>query len=254
MNEKNRQDAELAAFVKEQIVGNARATRRTWLAGVGFVLFLAVYLSGVLWLVHGMLEPAIAARTIARNVEADMPGFMSEMENALRQEADPLAAEVCKAIVDAMPRARAEAEAQIDRAYLDHLPMLRDAVAATIREYAAAHQTELREAVSAHKEKDFARIFADHITQEVARDLDRELAAVQPGASLNYIHMAALDAIRDMNARLAALASKKSVELTRSERLQRRLIVSLAQAVDEASLARDIAARAAAAVTPLKAR
>lgn len=238
MNAKQNQENGLESFIQEQTARNFRAARLTWTVGLLFVLFLATYLGGVIYLVHGILEPHTTARMIVRNVEADLPAFMQELEVSLRGEAAPLAADAGKAILDAMPQARIAAQAQIDRAYTDILPALRDDARGAIHDYVVAHEAQIREVVAAHKEKEFAQSFVANLTHDVARDLGKQLATETHGASLDYIRMASLDALKDINAQIAALVTKKAEEMTRGERLQRRLIVSLAQGLDELSCAR----------------
>lgn len=223
----------LANLIVQETARNRKAARMTWILGLVFVAILTAYMTGLLYLVRGILEPTTAARMIAQKVEADIPALMRDLEQQLRHEATPLANEFSRQIMSCMPQVRLAAQDQIDRTYQEWLPVMRDEMAQAIHSYVVAHRKDLEALYAAQKEPGFAKVFVDDLTAQIVAELNRHLRENGSQHDLVYVHDVSLNVMKDINRQLTMLMTRKAEEMTRSERLQRRLIVSWVQVLNE---------------------
>lgn len=230
---KTAQENELNRFLKEQIVRNKRAARTTWIIGGIVVVLVTCYMSGLVVLVRGILEPMTAARMIGQYIEQQLPSILSGTENALQQQATPLGNALSDRIITSLPKLREEAEKQIDLTCEQFLPLLREEIRSTVRCYMEEHADEISDFYGAHKGEEFAEFFIDSIMVEVADSLNKQLREVSGEYDLDYIRSASLTILNDINGELSRLLNLSAEEMTKSDRLQRRLIVAWVQALDE---------------------
>lgn len=233
MNETKTDTMELRNFLKQQITANKKSTKVTWLVGIVLALIVVCYMSGLLYLVRGILVPATAARMIAQSIEGNIPAMMSDLETSIKGQAAPLADTCSKKAMAYLPKLREEAEYQIDLTYQQWLPLLREEIRSTVHAYVVEHKDELKEIYATQKEPGFAKAFVDDMADKLVSDLNSRLCAEQSGHDLNYVRKASLNYLMDINVQLSNLIKMKASEMTRSERLQRRMIVSWTHVVDE---------------------
>jgi hypothetical protein len=233
MNETTTDMVEYRKFLKKQIIGNRKSTEITWFVGLILTVLVVCYMSGLLYLVRGILVPATAARMIAQNIEGNIPAMMSEIELSVKGQAAPLADTCSKMAMAYLPKLREEAENQIDLTYQQWLPLLREEIRSTVHVYVVEHKDELQEIYATQKEPGFAKVFIDELADKLAKDLNNRLCAEQPGHDLNYVRKFSLNYLMDVNEQLSNLIKMKASEMTRSERLQRRMIVSWTRVIDE---------------------
>ncbi|MBN1675859.1 MAG: hypothetical protein JXR37_32750 [Kiritimatiellae bacterium] len=231
-------------FIVEQIARNQKAIRATWIVGIILLGLVTCYMSGLVLLVRSMLEPKTAARMIGIHVEENLPSVMNGLEDALRDQAVPLANSLSSAIITTLPNLRQHGENQIELVAKEMLPLLREEIRSTLHAYVEAHEEQIRDFYQTHKSPEFAEVFIDMLVQETAKSLNKELLAGQHG--LKHVKSAALQGLKDINAELARLLNMSAEKMTRSERLQRRLIVTWLHAVHEACR------KANAATTPAR--
>jgi len=232
-NKDLQEQVSLDGFLEQEVARLGKKTRLTWIGGIGVLVVLVVYMSGVLGLVRGMLEPRMLARMIALHVEESMPTVLYETEQGIEKQAPVVANAISEQIMQAIPRVREEAEKQIDLACDEMLPLLRDEANETIRAYVAAHAEELDEIYSSARLPEFGEAMVDAVVNDLAVELDARLT-VASGHNLAYVGARALEMMQDINGQLVFLLDKDSGAMTRSERLQRRLIVTWIHVFQEA--------------------
>ena len=224
---------DLDAFVEEQIAGNRRATKLTWIVGAVLILLVGCYMSGLVLLVRGMLVPMTAARMIAQSVEQGLPAILGETERSLHDQAVPLANALSDRLIIMLPELRKKGQEQIDLACDQWLPLLREEIRSVVQAYMLEHEAEFRLVYESQKEEGFADVFVDQLVKEVAASLQAELLQDGKGRGLDYVGTMAMGALNDINGELSRLLNLSGDEMTRSDRLQRRLIVAWMQVLDE---------------------
>jgi len=223
----------LTDFIEDRIARGQKALRLTWAIGLVLLALVTGYMAGVVWLVRGMLEPRTAAAMIANHAEANLPAVLEGTEAALMAEGPAVADALSRQILGAMPALREDAEFQIDTAYREMLPLLREEIRSTVRVHAEVYKDELVDYYRTHTQPDFPKTFIDRIAADVAAAIDSRLRKAAPGKGLEHVEDRVMRVLDEMNAQLGMLLTKKTGQMTRSERLQRRLIVSWVQALNE---------------------
>ncbi|NQT94722.1 MAG: hypothetical protein HQ559_18340 [Lentisphaerae bacterium] len=220
-------------FFENEVATTSRKARMTWIVGLLLVALLAVYLGGVSLLIRGMLEPRTAARMIAMQAEETIPQLLLETEVGLQAQAPFLADSLSKQLMKAMPALREEAERQIDATYEEVLPHLRAELGVTLHQYVEAHDEEIRDFYDAQKVEGFEHAFLDAVVDDTLAALDKEIMMKSEGRGIDHAITAALAGLTDIDGQLNTLLVKGEDEMTRSERLQRRLIVSWLRVVED---------------------
>jgi hypothetical protein len=233
MNETPKDAVQYKDFLKQQIISNRKSTKVTWLVGIIAALLVVCYMSGLLYLVRGILEPATGARMIVQAVEGNIPAYERDLEQLLKDQAVPMADTFSKTATAYLPKLRKQAEEQIDLTYQQWLPLLREEIRSTVHAYVIEHKEELQFIYATQKEEGFAKVFVEQLSDQITADLNNRLCAEQPGHDLAYVKAASLNYLQDVNINLANLMKMKPEQMSRSERLQRRVIVSWTAAIDE---------------------
>lgn len=232
-DETKTEENELKQFLNEEIDRNKKAIRTTGIVGLIVILLVACYMFGTVILVRSMLEPMTAARMIGEQIELNLPSVLNETEQALQLHAPVLANTLSQSVMDALPKVRREAEKQIDSSYQELLPLIRQEMLSTFHTYVNDHREEITDYYETQKSPDFAKFFVDEVISEMTGSLNRELRQDSRGRDLVHVQVASLNALKEVNEELSRLLQMKPEEMTRSERLQRRLIVTWIQALDE---------------------
>jgi hypothetical protein len=233
MADHKRDAMQMRDFIRAETEKLRRSARLTWAIGLVVTVLVGCYMSGLVILVKGMLEPMTAARMLAMSVEDALPSILQETERSLRDQAVPLANSVSQSVFAYMPRLRLEAQKQIDLTYQEFLPLLREEIRTNLQEYMKEHGQEISDFYGEHKAEEFPPAFVDAIVEDLVADLSRRLSQDSGGKGLEYIHGATVEMMRDMNSELTRLLNLRTDQMSRSDRLQRRLIVAWVQALDE---------------------
>jgi len=220
-------------FLEEKIAANRKATKATWVVGIIVLVLIGTYMAGLVYLIKGILEPMTAARMIGMNIEASLPSVLNETELSLQQQATPLANALSDEIMAAMPQMRKEAEEQIDLVYDQLLPLMREEVRSVVLSYVIEHEQELHDIYAAQKCEGFAEAFVDNVMADLTKALNRELSTATRGHDLEYVSATSLSTLEDINEQLTRLIKTETESMSRSERLQRRLIVSWVHVLDD---------------------
>lgn len=233
-DETKTQENELKQFLNEEIDRNKKTIRTTWIVGVIVVLLVACYMSGTVILVRSMLEPMTAARMIGEQIELNLPLVLGETETALRSQGPVLASMLSRSVMDALPAVRREGERQIDLSYQEMLPLMREEMRSTLRTYINDHREEITDYYETHKSSEFPKFFIDEVVSDLTGSISRQLRQDDSGGrDLVHVRAASLNALKEVNEELSRLLEMKPEQMTRSERLQRRLIVTWVQTLDE---------------------
>lgn len=238
MSDKNASN-DLALFIEERIAANRKSVRMTWVVGLILAVIAACYMSAILFAFKTALEPMTAARMIRDTVEQNVPTVLSGIEENLKNQAIPIAEGLDKAILDALPKLREEAQAQIDLTYQQFLPLLKEEIRSTVKAYVIEHEEELRTLYKEHKSEEFVKEFVDEISREIAVSFDSYLKSQNVRGGLAHVDRTVLTYVQDLDTVLKDLAGKKAEEMSNSERLQRRLIVSWLQLFSEKMKAKE---------------
>ncbi len=221
-------EEQLSSFIKEQIQTGNKKLRNTWVFGAIAVLVAVGYMSVVLWVVRGFLEPATAARTIAAVVERNFPSMLGSVEKSLGDQAPTLASRISEKALQTLPVIRKQAENQIAAIHTNILPALAAQLSETMRANLAVHKPEIAQFVKAHNDEEIAKYFLDTLSGDMLKSLDRLLQGETPGRGLGIVQTAVVGGLGETKNYLSVLAKKNPAELSHAEQLQRKLIISLA--------------------------
>jgi hypothetical protein len=190
-------------------------------------------MTGMLILVRGMLEPMTAARMIGLHVETHLPSALDGTEEALKQQAVPVANALSERIMATIPLLREQGEKQIDSTYMVRLPCLREEIRGVVQCYVRDHEEEFELVYRTQKEAGFAEVFIETVTAEAVNSLNKQLRADHGERDMKYAHSVSLQALEDINTELVRLISLNTEGMSRNDRLQRRLIVTWMHVLDE---------------------
>ncbi len=225
---------QLALFLRDQVAVSNKKLRTTWIVGSIVVLLVVGYMSILLWIVRGFLDPWVAARTIASGVEKNMPILLNSMENSLAQKAPDIAEGISQKAVASLPVIRQQAEKQIASVAEDVLPSVGLKMGDLIREHIQGHRQEIAEFVKTHKDAEVAKYFLDTISSDAVSSLDDILQDQEPGKGVNYLQAAVVNGLSETKGKILDLSQKKPSDLSHVELLQRKLLASLIHAIQDA--------------------
>ena len=211
-------------FLREEIEKTERARRIISYGGGAFVLFLIGYFSFMLFMVTTFLDPENAAYAISSQVEATVPKFLSDTQQALVAKAPVLAEEVTAMFFRVIPELRKVAETQIDFTHQDMIPQLSDGFSAIISNYVKDNSQTLKAFADDHDTEAFAEFFTSELLNSFGKYLDQEMRSEFEGRDMSYFTENSLVALQAMNAHLSDLIAADASELDRKSRLQRRIL------------------------------
>lgn len=223
---------ELITFVRQETTRHRRVARITWIIGVFLIIVVVTYMSGLLYMIRGILEPMTAATMIRQQVEVNLPPVLTGVEQSLKDKAPDLANWVNQYIRQTLPEIRKEGERQIDLVVDQSLPLMREEIRSVIHAYVIEHKDELQEIYASQKAPGFADAFVSNMVADIAMDVDRRLKD-SSGVGLAYVETTTLNSLKDLDGDLKRLAAMDAKDMTRSERLQRRLIVCWLQIMND---------------------
>lgn len=227
------QENELSTFLQEQIDRNTKATKVTWIVGAIVVLLVTFYMSGLVYLVRGILEPMTAARMIGQSIEENMPPVLGGLEKTLEQQAIPVANALSEKLISSIPLLGEDARRKIDLTYEQFLPLLREEVRTTLRSYMEEHKEEIADLYETHRGPEFVNLFIHALVAEMTEYLNEKLSENASGLDIEYVSVSFLNALNNINDDLSRLLNLKTENMTRSEILQRRLIVIWSHSLEQ---------------------
>jgi hypothetical protein len=231
--DKKQEDVEVVEFLKQEAASERRGAKITWIVGLIIVAIAWAYMHTILVATQTALEPMTAARMIGMHVEAGLPSALDGTEEALKQQSAPLANALSDKIMETIPLLREEGEKQIDMTYKSRLPCLREEIRGVVKCYVDEHEKEFALVYQTQKEAGFAEVFIDTVTAEAVRSLNEHLKREHGERDLKYAHSVSLQALEDINSELVRLLNLNTDQMSRNDRLQRRLIVTWMHVLDE---------------------
>lgn len=217
----------LAEFIAAETRENLKAARLTWIVGLVIMALVTCYMSGLLLLLRSMLDPQISANMIRQQVEGQaVPALLSSLEDSLKAQAPTVANALSKGIMSSFRALRAEAEDQIKVTHHQLLPLMKEEIRTQITGYVAENEAELKQIYTDQKVEGFSKIYIDHLTKQLTTDIEAHIAQQSNLDGLQGVEAKTLAYLEDVQGGLDSVMSKPDAELSRSERLQRRLIVA----------------------------
>lgn len=229
---------ELHAFLQTRIQEMNKSLRTSIGLGITVLVLLCLYLGGSLYMVHQILQPDITAHMIANNVKEHWPTLLAETERIVIERVPTVADALGREVELLLPRIREYAQEQLDMTYRDMLPALEKELCATIRECARENRSYAADLYQLHQDRLFVKLFIEEIVDASLHSLDDQLRRVAPARGLDYWRHISLRAVRHIEVQLSDLAGKDTHQMSRSEQLQRRLIVTWLHILEDALLAR----------------
>ena len=232
MNEETNASS-LEEFLENEIATIERSTRKTWIGGILFGLFLVGYLNFSLFMLHTFLDPKNAAILIVAQVEENAPAFLADTEQALRNKAPMLAEEVSVTFIKSIPKVRRMAQEQIALAHRELIPYLSWEFQMMLRTYIQENSLIIQEIAGEGDINAFADQFTRALLDQFAERLDESLAEEYGGRDLKFVRENLLFALESMNEYLTYLTKQDPKSLNHREILQRRILAVVTRRVIE---------------------
>ena len=228
-------DATIDTFLKEEVIRIQAATKRTRIIGGVVALIVFGYMAFLSWAVNSLfLEPQTLAGWMGTQVQNVIPSFLQTMEDDLIQKAPATAITVRDETIKLMPQLRAKAEEHVDTTISEVLPQFALETEQTIRDYIRGNSEEIvayYEGLEGEEIND--KIVRDLIAEILSR-IDAQLRAEGQQDGKNVLAYGSLHILNDINDELGRLVSLDPDKMSEEDRLQRRMIVSWAQTLNEA--------------------
>ncbi|MGF1451013.1 MAG: hypothetical protein ACFB21_02930 [Opitutales bacterium] len=222
------QTTRLVTFLQDEIKKAKRGVTMTYSFGLIVCLILGGYMAWALYnLNQTVLDPEQLAMFIGDSAEEQVPGLVSELENYLIDTADDQAEELSNRFLELAPQIFAAARNQIDATYQEDLPLISAEFSTIIREYLRENEEALKAFAEANSNEEFAEFFISELMAELETQLNAWMAEEFEGRDLSYVQENIRLAMMAMNEKLEELIEKPVEELTRQERMQRRILAHL---------------------------
>lgn len=225
----------LAEFIAAETRENYRCARITWIIGLVVTLLVGIYMCGIKYYVGELiLNPQVAAQVIRDQVQnAAIPALIGGLEDSLKQQATPLANALSRELMARMSLVRTEAENQIKLTHHQFLPLMREEIRSVIHAYVTENEVVLKELYADQKVEGFAKLYIEQLTAEITSDIERMIGETTNLNGIAGAESKALTYLQNVEGGLDTILSKPDAELSRSEKLQRRLIVAWVRIVEE---------------------
>ena len=233
MNDRQERSVEtVVKYLTEDIERTERSAKRIWILGGLLIFIVTGYMSWVISSVRStFLEPQALTDVILGGIDESVPQYLEDAKVYLDQQAPLLAEEVRLRIFDLFPEVRVQGEHAIDLAY-DMIPVLQGEIEGAIEAHVALHGEEIKAFYASHDHMRAADEVLESVMEAVMDKLDQSLREhTGRNEGLLEIKMASLESLQNINVQLVGLLKKKPHEMSRQERIQRRLIVTWMQAL-----------------------
>lgn len=224
---------EVVAFLKSEAEKNEKAARATWMFGGLIVLVIAGYMT---WMVQNVrsliLDPEDLAAVIVTSLDDNLPGMMEDAESYLASQAPVLANGLKTELVRVMASSRKGVQGEIDSIYR-MIPDMSGQLADMVRGKGAEFSSDIRQMVKSHEDNEkFAEHVVDAIMSDLGQFVDEEFVGLGGQRGVGTLKADSLESLKRVNSSLVNLVNKRPSSLSRSEQLQRRLLVSWVHIMD----------------------
>ena len=214
-------DSELVGFLEQEIQSCKKKTKMSVIFGGVILVVVFGYFSWLLSFVRNeLLNPQALATVTVGIAEDNIPGYMAELEQEIKNQAPGVSKQVIDQIKSVFPAFRLMVQAEFeDSAKL--LPVLRNETQDAVRTYVRDNASEIQKLFEAHQEKEFAdRAIAASLTQ-FSEDLKAN------GLNLADFHISSLKTLSDLRDQMRVLAQKAPSQMTELELKKASVIVAL---------------------------
>ena len=223
----------LTVFLQEEIGRQKKRNKMTWFVGLVLVAVLSLYLGSIgRFVKNDILEPTRLAQWVAYQMQENMPSIMADTEKALIARAPEVADQAVAGLFEVPPMITYEASKQIDLVVDSMLPALQFEITSTLEAYVAEQASQSALVYDGHQDQESVNAFIGQLASDVAGDLDREFVT-DSGEGTEYLVRQTLRGLHEINFTIAELSSKSPEEMSRTEQLHYRLIVSCLRGVDD---------------------
>ena len=223
----------LPEFLEDEIREIEKTTRKSWIGGAIFGIFLISYLTFAMFMLRTFLDPANAVLVIIDQVEQNAPEFLFQTEQALRHQAPLLAEEMSATFLAAIPKFRRMAQEQLAHAHRELIPYVSWEFQMMLRTYIKENSQIIEELVGEDDIEAFAQRFTDELIDQLGQRLDETLEEDFGGRNLAFVTDNLLLALKSMDEHLAFLVESNPTDLGHKELLQRRILAVLTRRVIE---------------------
>lgn len=222
----------LVAFLQEEIERQKKRNKMTWIVGLVLVAVIGLYLGSIgRFVKNDILEPKRMAEWVAYQMQENMPGIMADTEKALIAKAPEVADQAVAGLLEIPSLVSFEASKQIDLVVDEMLPALKYEVTSTLEAYVEEQASQSALVYSGHQDQESVNAFVGQLAADLASDLDREFK-MDSGEGTEYLVRQSLRGLHEINFTLKELNRKSPEEMTRTEQLHQKLIVSCLRGVD----------------------
>lgn len=226
----------LSTFIHNETLSIQRSTRRTIVFGGVLALLIAGYMGFVIFMLKGFLEPQALAMVVADQVAETLPDVINSAELTLRAKAPELANQITDSFMQAIPKMAETGKQEIDLAYQERIPYINEEFKNIVRDYIEDNSEELVAFTETHSAEAFAQYFTEQMMVELGVQLEQRLNDSHARTSnLKYFSNNLTYSLLAMNTTLDEFLHQDINQLTRQERLQRRILARLVQSAHESA-------------------
>jgi len=226
-------DKKLEDFMRSEIERTRKGIGTTYIFGGIVAILIALYMTFILNMLKEATNGQFLAIAVRQQIEAAAPEMISSGEEALAAEAAVLANNLSNRFLEIIPELAQTGKESIDATYSEVIPYVADEVSAIVRDYIRFNEAEIREFADSHSIEQFAREFTRQVMDEFATQMDKRMKETTGGEGLAYFNDNLLVSLQAMDGTLEELLETPADQLTRRERLQRRILARLVTTVTE---------------------
>ncbi len=228
------EDGQLREFLQHEIAQQKERNQRATVLSVMIIVLVTVYMSFISYSVStNFLDPTSAAQWLSYVAEENLPEFMEDTQRELTTQAPAAADHLMTGLILNVPGYVADrAREQIDSVVDEQLPYIQEEMQTVMLTFLADSLADSESLLQIQKDPAFAKVFVDQLVTDVTAALDTELKK-QGVHGLSDVMSVSLAALETINGQLAQLESTEAGVLTYEDELQRKLILSCLQIMDE---------------------
>jgi len=228
-------ETKLIEFMRSEIERTQKGVGQTYLFGIIIAVLIAGYMTFVLSMVRQATNGEFLAIAVRQQIEAAAPEMIASGEESLGAQAAVFANDLSDRFLEIVPEIAQVGKESIDSAYQDGVPYISEEFSEMVRLYIRANEAEIREFADTHDSKEFAQEFTREMMDEFARQMDTRMEEATDGEGLAYFNENLATSLLAIDTTLDELLAKSPDELTRRERLQRRILARLVLTVTESN-------------------
>jgi len=221
----------ISQFIECETATNLRKAGRIWKIGGALVVFVIGYMIWIVSSISSFLNPTDLGAVVAGNIDAAVPGYLTQAEEYLQEQAPLLANQLSEEAFEMLKTLRPQGEKGMDHA-MNMLVAFRGGLETTLNTHFKTHAEEIKDLYAAHKHDDIAGMIVNDLTAAVGENFDAMLRASDDGEGWLEIKSSTLEALQNVNNGLEKLAKSPLSNLTKTQQAQRRVIAAFVHALN----------------------